>query len=423
MRLLRQRLLAIVRVISLTVQVSCLTLAQSAPLSQVIMPPNWVDSDTGHRIVRLTPEAMSMGLYFTDNAFTPDGNQMVYLCEKSIYVLDLHTYKSRQLVTGPVHDIVVAKKHPLVYFMKAHDENLYSVEVNTTQISKVATLPLRASISTLNADETIAAGVYTEEKYKYEPDANLRETAKRADMMEHRLAAKVPMVLFTLNLEAGKVNPVLHSTDWLNHVQFSPTDPSLLMYCHEGLWQKVDRIWTVRTDGTHNQLIHTRTMTDEIAGHEFWDPDGVTIWYDLQVPRGKNFYVASYNTRTEARQWYHIDRDAWSIHFNVASDDSLFAGDGGDYGQVAKSKDGKWIELFVPSIDPLTPETKDASLVRTGAFQAEHLVNMSRHDYVVEPNVRFSPDHKLVIFTSNMLGDLYVFAVEVAKANKSNNLH
>jgi hypothetical protein len=65
-----------------------------------------------------------------------------------------------------------------------------------------------------------------------------------------------------------------HSTDWLNHLQFSPADPTLLLYCHEGAWQMVDRIWTIRTDGTQNQLIHQRTMEMEIAGHEWWGADG-----------------------------------------------------------------------------------------------------------------------------------------------------
>jgi oligogalacturonide lyase len=42
---------------------------------------------------------------------------------------------------------------------------------------------------------------------------------------------------------------------------------------------------------------------------------------------------------------------------------------------------------------------------------------MSHHYYREEPNVRFSPDKTLVIFTSNMFGPSYVFGVEVAKAN------
>jgi oligogalacturonide lyase len=42
---------------------------------------------------------------------------------------------------------------------------------------------------------------------------------------------------------------------------------------------------------------------------------------------------------------------------------------------------------------------------------------MSHHYYREEPNVRFSPDKTLVIFTSNMFGPSYVFGAEVAKAD------
>ncbi len=42
---------------------------------------------------------------------------------------------------------------------------------------------------------------------------------------------------------------------------------------------------------------------------------------------------------------------------------------------------------------------------------------MSHHYYREEPNVRFSPDKSLVIFTSNMFGPSYVFGVEVKKAD------
>ena len=84
----------------------------------------------------------------------------------------------------------------------------------------------------------------------------------------------------------------------MNHLLFSPTDPTLLMYCHEGMWQKVDRIWMIHTDGTHNTLIHKRTMVMEIAGHEFWGLDGKTIWYDWQYPKGEDFFLASYNLQT-----------------------------------------------------------------------------------------------------------------------------
>lgn len=405
---------------------SATVLAQGVtrPTTHAVTTPrvNWIDNDTGHRVIQLTPEKGSKGLYFNENAFTPDGKEMIYRVEQSIYVLNLATHMTRQLVAGHVDTLVVGHKSPVVYFMRPGDAGLYAAGVDNGQIVKVADLPERATISTLNADETLAAGTYTEVDLPPHPvDPTLKASSVRAAQMDARLAAKIPMVLFTVNLQTAEVKMVLHSTDWLTHVQFSPKDPTLLMYCHEGLWWKVDRIWTIRTDGTQNQLIHARTVDDEVAGHEFWDADGVTIWYDLQIPHGANFYVASYNTATGERRWYHVDRDAWSIHYNTASDDSIFCGDGGDYSQVAKSKQGQWIELFTPILDPHTPRVDRKGLIETGVFEAQHLVNMSKHQYTLEPNVRFSPDHKLVIFTSNVLGSSYVFAVEVNKANSQSS--
>jgi len=224
------------------------------------------------------------------------------------------------------------------------------------------------------------------------------------------------MGLFVISTKTGETSTILKSTDWLNHLLFSPTDPTLLMFCHEGPWHKVDRIWTIRTDGSHLTKIHTRTMAMEIFGHEFWSIDGKTIYYDLQIPRGEDFWLASYKVDTGERAWYHLQRNEWSIHFNVSADGKLFTGDGGDPGQVAKAPDGEWIYLFRPELIP-NRGIDDKSLVSPGVLHAEKLVNMSKHQYHLEPNVRFSPDAKWVIFRSNMFGPTYVFAVEVAKAN------
>jgi oligogalacturonide lyase len=234
-------------------------------------------------------------------------------------------------------------------------------------------------------------------------------------MMEQRFAARLPMGLFTVNVKTGEVKTIHKSTDWLNHLLFSPTDPSLLMFCHEGPWHKLDRIWTIRADGSRLTKIHTRTMEMEIFGHEFWSPDGKTIWYDLQTPRGEVFWLAAYELETGARTWYSLQRNEWSIHFNVTRDGSLICGDGGDEGQVARAPDGKWIYLFRPELIP-NRGTEDKSFIKPGVLRAERLVNMSKHQYRLEPNVNFTPDQKWVIFRSNMFGATYVFAVEVAKA-------
>jgi oligogalacturonide lyase len=195
----------------------------------------------------------------------------------------------------------------------------------------------------------------------------------------------------------------------LNHLQFSPTDPTLLLYCHEGAWQMVDRIWTIRTDGTQNQLIHQRTMEMEIAGHEWWGADGQTLFYQLHFPRGGRVsFIASYNLATKERVWLQYGPDQSSIHDNSSPDGKLFCGDGDNHFAVDFP--------VPPRAHHATGTPLGENLIKGGYLESEKLVNMSKQNYRLEPNPSFTPDQKYIVFRSNMFGPDYAFAVEVAKA-------
>ena len=99
----------------------------------------------------------------------------------------------------------------------------------------------------------------------------------------------------------------------------------------------------------------------------------------------------------------------------MTKDGTLFCGDGGDPGQVAKAPDGEWIYLFRSELIAKRGMLNEKRFRPPGVFHAEKLVNMSKHKYHLEPNVSFTPDQKWVVFRSNMLGPTYVFAVEVNK--------
>jgi len=385
-------------------------------------PESWVDADTGHRVVRLTSEPGSASLYFNQNGYTADGKKLVYTTPNGISVLDLEAKTARQVVEGRVRLIDAGRKTQRVFYLR--DGAAFWTNVDTGETKKIADLPRRGGISTINADETLLAGTYIEgegQDYNRGPTAAtqghpLDQPRNKGQMMEDRWAARLPMGLYTLNVNTGEVKTIHKANDWLNHLLFSPTDPTMLMFCHEGPWHKVDRIWLMRTDGSMPpKKIHSRTMAMEIWGHEFWSADGKTVWFDLQIPRGEDFWLAGYNVDTGERTWYHLQRDEWSIHFNVTRDGTLFTGDGGDPGQVAHAKDGQWIYLFKPELLP-NRGLDDKSFVRPGVLRAERLVNMSKHQYRLEPNVSFTPDQKWVVFRSNMFGDTYVFAVEVVKS-------
>ncbi len=394
----------------------------AAALSAGEPPRSWIDPDTGHRVVRLTNEPGSASLYFNQNGYTADGKKMIYTTPEGISVLDLETHEAKSVVTGKVRVIVAGRKTQQVYYLE--DGAVWAANVDTGAKRQIAKLPPRGSIATVNADETLLAGTYIEgEGQDYGGNRTPRTQTQQLDqpvnkgqMMEQRLAAHLPMALFVVDTGNGETRVIHRATDWLNHLEFSPTDPTLLMFCHEGPWHKVDRIWTIRTDGSHPTKVHTRTMEMEIAGHEFWSHDGKTIWYDLQTPRGEDFWLAGYNVETGERTQYHLQRNEWSIHFNVSADGKLFCGDGGDPGQVAHAPDGEWLYLFKPELI-VNRGVQDKTLIRPGVLHAEKLVNMSKHHYKLEPNVSFTPDMRWIVFRSNMFGETYAFAVEVAKAD------
>ena len=408
--------------------------APATPAPATPPPKSWIDPDTGHRVIRLSDEPGSDSFYFNFNAYTPDGKEMIYTTTKGgIHVLNLDTLTTRPLASDVVRAIVVGHKTPTIYYTKSTPDpyflTLWAANIDTGENRKVADLPRRGSVVTINADETLGAGSYIEGEavgpgvyggrvntQNRMGATNLGEPENKGQMMAERLAAKLPVTLFTVNLQTGQINKLIeHSTDWLNHFQFSPTDPTLLMYCHEGAWHQVDRIWTIRTDGTQNQLIHKRIMKMEIAGHEWWGQDGKNLWYQLMFPRGvqNGSFLASYNVETGERVWLHQVPEAGSIHHNTSPDGKFFCGDGNGR--------NPWIVLCRPVINP-DDHTLGTGLIQGGTIQVEKLVNMSKtaiheaQNYRLEPNPSFTPDQKYVIFRANIFGPDYAFAVEVAKA-------
>ncbi len=401
-------------------------------------PTDWIDPATGHRVIRLSSEAGSQTLYFHDNAYTPAGDRYVFSSPSGIMLLDITTLGTQppkaELAVPSAGGAHMARRTRDVYFTRratgaargAGSGEVFAYNVDTKQTRRVA----GATRTLINADESMTVNAIAAEdpsgltqrpaRREQRPQLERMFPGKRLDELtpeqqyavtkEDGLARRAinpeGMAFVFTNLKSGDARTVGYQYGWLNHMQFNPADPNLLLYCHEGTWHEIDRIWTIGTDGTGKQLRHARTMDMEIAGHEFWSHDGRTIWYDLQTPRSQVFWLAGVDIVTGKQTRYAIDRDAWSVHYNASRDDTMFMGDGGDETQVAFSKAGKWINLF--TVQP--GET----------LKREKLVDMSAHNYVtgrggVEPNGSITPDKKWVIFTGNFHGARHVYAVEVAR--------
>jgi oligogalacturonide lyase len=394
---------------------------------------SWIDPATGHRIVQLSQEPGSACLYFTQYAYTDGGTRLLMTAPHGIDLVDLKTGAIERVFSGKAERVLqTGRKSGAIFYAK--DGFLYALDPDTKVSRQLAKAPPDGSFLSVNADETLAAGtIQARAPARVGPHRPVQDASdpvqKGGDnypdkhaMMDRRLAERIPMVLFTINLQTGEYKELLHTTDWLGHVQFSPTDPLALMYCHEGRQWKLDRIWLIKADG-HSQpmLVHQRTMRMEVAVHEYWSNDGQWIYYDLQTPLPEDFWVAGYNVTTGERVWYHLD--TWrSVHYNTSPDGKVFSGDGLStdttlvYGQPV---DTQWMLLMHPSLIPNQDgETPDqAHMIQAGKFTSERLVDLRKHDYSLEPNGNFTPDGKWLVFRSNLRGPIQVYAVEIAKAS------
>src|SRR5580658_9762209 len=188
--------------------------AQSAPPG--VPPKTWIDPDTGHRVVRLTDEPGSASLYFNQNGYTPDGKKLVYTTPTGISTFNLETHAVKQIVEGRVRLIEVGHKTPSVFYTKG--PSVFVTNIDTGATREIAQLPQRGSVVTVNADEPLLAGTYTEAQgpagnayaspvrpAQSEQSHPLDQPPNKGQMMEERLAAHIPMGMFVMNTATGEV--------------------------------------------------------------------------------------------------------------------------------------------------------------------------------------------------------------------------
>jgi len=413
-----------------------------AVLSQGPPAKDWIDAETGHRIVRLTDDAGGSTLYFHDNAFSPQGDRMIFNTPQGIGIIDVGKIGTKDF---KIETVLSSGRGG--YFSRRTREIFYnrsgegtsngrgnsSGTVTAFNIDTKQSRDVSNATGLINADETLSV---VKNANAVDPDGTHPHPPVRTAVPQlQRMFPGKRMEDLTLDqqysvtkedgLATRALNPTLQSfifTDLttgqsketgfqygdLNHLQFNPVDPNLLLYCHEGTWHELDRTWTIRADGSQMRLIHRRTMDMEINGHEWWSWDGRIVWFDLQTPRSEDFWIAGVDVGTGQTIRYHLQRSWWGVHFNSSRDNTLFASDGGDPSQVAYATDGMWINLL--RVQP------------NGTIAREPLVNMSKHNYVtgrggVEPNAHITPDKKWVVFTGQFApGERHVYAVEIAKA-------
>src|SRR5262245_27176150 len=94
-------------------------------------PREWMEKETGHRVIRLSGDEGGSSLYFHQNTDTPKGDKLVFDTRAGIVAIDLSKLGKEpvkaELVVPEARTISVAWRTPDVYYRKGA-ENLVGAQ-------------------------------------------------------------------------------------------------------------------------------------------------------------------------------------------------------------------------------------------------------------------------------------------------------
>jgi len=375
------------------------------------IPEEYIDGETHLRVVHLSRFKTDYAgvIYFTNNTFPSDSRRALIDAQykdkwRYLYTFDFEAMSVRPLVTNHLtNGQIVHPKSGNVYYMADHAVWVVLLAGGTPR--KICKIPDRwypgSAGFTINADETLLLSGNT--------DTGTPPVSSSGPEND------VPNVLYTINIKSGELKVVHRDNKFFGHVQFSPTDPDLLMFCWEGGAERVDRIWFINISQSkidaaghvtsNARLAFKRTESREVQSHEFWQPDGKYIWFQ-HTYRGRKPCV-DFDTRLEVTTGkttdYVVPEGFRGVHQTWSPDGTFMISDG-----VAPKGDTKpGPEKY---LSKLTLPTDGSNIMK-----GEHLVNLGANDYAVEPNPHISPDNRWVIFTATLHGTAQAYAVELPR--------
>jgi oligogalacturonide lyase len=379
---------------------------------------SWRDPTSHARVVRVTGGFDSARLpYFHQNVFTAKGDLMLFSGrhgqDDGYFTLNLHTAEIRQLSHQTGANLVVLPRRRAAAFRRG--DNVFLLNLDSGEERTLVTVPhdllAEAAGFGFTADESKLLFAYCDQLYA----THLRVTAtpqkdihvRRVDYIAEYEKMPKHNAIYSIDLDSGKLTPVFkdEQSNWLGHVQGSPTNPNLAVFIHEGFVSVHIKNRLRLLDVATGKVTMPRTGELENDGitHEFWDRDGKSVWYDISTAGALTHL--DLGTGVETRYAYRTEssvRGNRSIHYVIGPDARWAVGDG-------FQGDNPWLYLY--RLDRRDPQTQAVPVERLCDFSAHY--NNPNAAYL-EPNPHLTPDARWVLFTAHLKGNAnQLYAVEI----------
>jgi oligogalacturonide lyase len=245
-------------------------------------------------------QAINHGPYFYNPPATQDGRRIVFGSDRAggdaeqLYMVEWPSGSVVQLTGGrdiSAHNAVLAPRGAEVYYFAGPE--LRSVALQSFKERLLARLPdglVLASAPAISSDGQLI--IYCCFR---RPDVGGR-TGWEAFAPTFEARPRTEIWVAPID---GSGARLVHAEDrWLGHPQFRPGDNNTILYCHEGPWSLVERIWAVAADGSAApRCLRPQKVGEELIGHEYFTRDGTVLVYAWCPGRGGGGKVPAHSVR------------------------------------------------------------------------------------------------------------------------------
>lgn len=249
------------------------------------------DPFTGRKVTRLTdPEYVSHHMYFYNRMTTADGNRILICMQREegrqLYLLDLKDGMALQLTEGTEPDDYsgqIEAGDKAVFYVQAGA--FWRQDIASGERQKLYSPPEGWRMGAPCPSSDFRYFAFTEDETDTFPAP---KPGVFWNSFEQNCLAKPHCRIRYLDSRTGQVFTVYDTRCWLSHAQINPVRNDLIMFAHEGPYNRIDaRLWLIEVDTEQGRerpcgknLRRCRPQPDDlILTHEFWFPDGRHLGY------------------------------------------------------------------------------------------------------------------------------------------------
>lgn len=395
------------------------------------------DPVTGVEIVRLTDSQAAYDRpYFTTPQFTQDSRYTIFVSDFTgtsriknpaapavgkvgfgeLFLLELETGKALQVTEGEAVKMghgahaMLSKDGAKAYYYS--NEYVKEVDLKTLESRELMWVPCSYNFHSLSMTDDgryVAFSLVEEVVLLTQRFANpLSEAAPGA---RERFFKEPSSLVIRYDTRYDQAEVVYGGHHRITHTSLKPDDGDYLLYCHDGPWHLVQRMWMARVSSDEITPLAVQQHNLEGVVHEFFTPGGrIGAQYSYRYKPDMPFFMFAdlyidYDGRNQERYYYPYQRPE---HVSINSTETLAVGDCAML--TADMKDGRrYLSLI---------EYNQADHRAECSLLCAHDTSGKKYAHV---HPVFTPDGNHIVYSSDRDGRLNIYMTEarLSKAVKS----